>query len=207
MQYLTQKLYFTSDTHFDSERTLSLSIRPFKSIDEMNNTILDNINDICNGGILYHLGDFGNHEFAEKIKVPICLIMGNYEIEEMNSKFHGIFSAYRTHLMKEYGYIDVRYDITMHDDNHDKSKADKLICIHKPSDCLIDRNFYEGERMRAISVDERFYLFGHTHGLQKVKRFGMDVGVDAHHFKPIALDTIWFYKNAIKNHYDTDVWC
>ena len=35
-------LYFTSDTHFGSERTLELSRRPFNSVFEMDETIIKN---------------------------------------------------------------------------------------------------------------------------------------------------------------------
>lgn len=50
-----------------------------------------------------------------------------------------------------------------------------------------------------------FFLFGHIHKLQMVKRNGLNVGVDCHNFFPISLDTVLFYKNAIENHYDENV--
>ena len=74
-------IYFTSDTHFGSKRTLELSKRPFKNTNEMDKTILDNFNNILReNDILYHLGDFGNYEMVSKIKCPVCLILGNYEV-------------------------------------------------------------------------------------------------------------------------------
>ena len=50
-----------------------------------------------------------------------------------------------------------------------------------------------------------FILFGHIHKLQMVKRNGLNVGVDCHNFTPISLETVLFYKNAIENHYDENV--
>ena len=60
---------------------------------------------------------------------------------------------------------------------------------HKPEDCNKDR----------------FNLFGHIHGLQKVKRYGLNVGVDCHYFKPINLEEVLWWKNAIENYYDNNV--
>lgn len=50
-----------------------------------------------------------------------------------------------------------------------------------------------------------FFLFGHIHKLQMVKRNGLNVGVDCHDFAPISLDTVTFYKQAIELHYDENV--
>ena len=38
-----------------------------------------------------------------------------------------------------------------------------------------------------------------------IKRFGLNVGIDCHNFKPIDLDTVLFYDNALKNFYDEEV--
>lgn len=52
---------------------------------------------------------------------------------------------------------------------------------------------------------DRFNLFGHVHQLCMVKKYGLNVGTDCHFFKPIDIDTVLFYKNAIQNHYDFNV--
>lgn len=52
---------------------------------------------------------------------------------------------------------------------------------------------------------DNFFLFGHIHKLQMVKRNGLNVGVDCHNFCPIPLETVSFYKNAILNAYDENV--
>lgn len=43
---LINKVWFTSDTHFNSERTLELSKRPFKTVEEMNNVLIKNWNSV-----------------------------------------------------------------------------------------------------------------------------------------------------------------
>lgn len=53
----------------------------------------------------------------------------------------------------------------------------------------------------------KFLLFGHIHGLQKIKMFGLNVGVDCNNFEPISLEDVQFFRNAIeKGYYDQDVW-
>lgn len=50
-----------------------------------------------------------------------------------------------------------------------------------------------------------FNLFGHIHQLQLVKKYGLNVGIDNFNYFPIDLETIKFYKNAIQNFYDHNV--
>lgn len=66
----------------------------------------------------------------------------------------------------------------------------RLQLIHEPNEAINRGNFF---------------LFGHIHKLQMVKRNGLNVGVDCHDFRPITLDTVLFYKDAIENHYDDNV--
>ena len=55
------KIWFTSDTHFSSERTLELSKRPFKSVEEMDKILIENWNSVVGqNDTVYHIGDFGN---------------------------------------------------------------------------------------------------------------------------------------------------
>ena len=85
------KYLFTSDTHFGSERALELSKRPFQSVDEMNEVMIRNINKAIENVradgeyqdvILYHLGDFGDHQYLKCINCDVVLLMGNYEHNE-----------------------------------------------------------------------------------------------------------------------------
>ncbi|MCQ3936321.1 MAG: hypothetical protein DPW18_04660 [Chloroflexi bacterium] len=68
----------------------------------------------------------------------------------------------------------------------------------------------EGHRFQLIHEPEEatageFFLFGHVHQLQMVKRNGLNVGVDCHFFRPIDLQVVLFYQNAILHHYDDNV--
>ena len=73
-------IWFTSDTHFGAERTLNLSKRPFKSVSEMNNELINNWNNVvAEDDIVYHLGDFGDYTIIKQLKGRVVLVYGNYE--------------------------------------------------------------------------------------------------------------------------------
>lgn len=50
-----------------------------------------------------------------------------------------------------------------------------------------------------VTVNDLFDLF------ISVKRNALNVGVDCHNFRPISIETVEFYRNAIENHYDEEV--
>lgn len=50
-----------------------------------------------------------------------------------------------------------------------------------------------------------FNIVGHIHSLWKVQKNMINVGCDAWNMKPISIDKIIYIYNAIKNHYDANV--
>lgn len=173
-------IWFTSDTHFSSIRTLELSKRPFKTVEEMDETLIKNWNSVVGkDDIVYHLGDFGAYSIVNKLNGKINLIFGNYERKDnltdetlLNFGFNNVYRGDRVLLSLPDNKL-------------------KLNLCHEPSNCIV--------------VGSIFNLFGHIHKTQMVKRFGLNVGIDCHNFFPINLDTVLFYKNAIENHYDDNV--
>ena len=186
-------IYFTSDQHYGSKRTLDLSKRPFKDPDQMDEVMISYFNDVVSDyDTIYHLGDFGDFKNLKYIPEFHYFVLGNYERKEMEEKFHNEFDKYREYLMMEVGFLDVYQ-------NFHYMEKDNVIwkLVHEPHNCDKVNLFYHGQ--------ETFNLFGHIHGRQMIKRYGLDVGVDAHHFRPISFEDVLFYKNAIQNHYDYDV--
>ena len=85
-------IWFISDTHFNHSNFLKFTdadgklIRPFDTIEQMNELIMGNWADTVKpGDIIYHLGDvyFGSHDEAGKMlrKLPgrKRLIVGNHD--------------------------------------------------------------------------------------------------------------------------------
>lgn len=193
------KIWFTSDTHFKSERTLQLSKRPFDSVMEMDNTIINNWNSLIDkNDTVYHLGDFGKYDYIKELNGTVILICGNYEITDIIGKFNSNCEKFKDTLLK-LGFRDVK--IKGYDYNFDYysewiSENDKkwsLNMSHKPSE------------LPNVFALNQFNLFGHIHGLQKVKKRGLNVGIDAHNYEPIDVDTVIFYHEAIRKFYDNDV--
>ena len=204
-KYGCGNIWFTSDTHFHQERAFKLSKRDnvFSSIKEMDIELLSSIENIPKDDILIHLGDVG--EVNSMKRMVSChentiLILGNYETNEM-VKFRLSFSEYRTHLLEDIGFLDVyeNYAILYIDNLNNW-----FFLTHDPK--------YFADRTKELGITYEQYekvrcLFGHIHGRQMIKRFGLDVGVDAHHFKPISIDDVMFYIEAIDKYYDESVFC
>ena len=100
---------FISDTHFGHENVLSQCRPQFQTIEEMNATIIDNINrKMKRSDILYILGDFAFRnaqsavEYLEAIKPKKILILGNHDKdwlkclskEEIDRHFLGVYQQY-----------------------------------------------------------------------------------------------------------------
>lgn len=80
--------YFISDLHFNDANTFNKEKRNirFKSIEQMNSVLLDNINNTCGRqDVLYILGDISNAEYnptllLRKMKCKKILVVGNHDM-------------------------------------------------------------------------------------------------------------------------------
>lgn len=173
------KDWFMSDTHIGHQRTLDLSKRPFNNLEEMDYTLVSNWNSLVYAqDNVYHLGDFGEPKYIKYLSgKDISLLVGNYDNDDFINTLKLYDSEDRVKIIKEKRY---HYNTN-------------LVLIHEPE------NKYEHDGFIS------FYLYGHVHQLSKVKRNGLNVGVDCHNFKPIDMTTVEFYKNAINNFYDNNV--
>lgn len=191
-----RKTFWTSDTHFNQERTFKYSMRGlyFSDLNDMNWQMVSRWNDVVSeGDTVYHLGDFGDFEYLKYLNGNIILLEGNYERD-------GI--SYPTPAQKDLlcDYVKEEYII---------DKMNNLVMTHEPS------------HIEQISAST-FYLFGHIHEKQKVKngvyetceregtgnikyhKYGLNVGVDCHNFAPVSIETINFYRKAIVDVYDRE---
>lgn len=78
--------YYISDLHFDHTNVIKFDNRPFKDVEEMNNTLINNWNSVVKkNDIVYVLGDFcfGNtertNELFNQLSGKIILIRGNHD--------------------------------------------------------------------------------------------------------------------------------
>lgn len=141
-----------------------------------------------NPPILFHLGDIGDIWNIQEIKdlyKRIYLITGNYEenddftITDEGLHSYGITKVFHKKVAVDFGGMT-------------------LALAHNPTDC---------KELIENTDGCKYGLFGHIHGRQTIKPFGIDVGVDAQHFAPISLNDVKFLLNIIdKGYYDQDVW-
>ena len=177
-----QNLFFTSDTHFWHENILKFCNRPFSSIEEMNDTIINNWNSVVKeNDIVFHLGDFcfcGSDKFKElieKLNGRIYLILGNHDWKTIKqwhaTKFEGVYQQ-----------MSIKID------------GRKIYLNHFPFLC------YAGTYYRL--EDAVWQWFGHVHSSDKNKngldnqRLSMlfptqyDVGVDNNNYTPVSFEEV-----------------
>lgn len=85
-------LYVCSDLHFNHGNIIKYCNRPYKHVDEMNKSLLDNWNGVVrNEDSVYYLGDFGlgsaemlYHTFFKNLRGQIHFLRGNHDSEFFN---------------------------------------------------------------------------------------------------------------------------
>lgn len=187
--------WFTSDWHLGEDRIgingkPNLFYRPFKSINEQNNAIMDNFfnSGFEDGDELWHLGDV-------LYNIDEHLLLSPLKVRFPNSKFNLIIGNY------DEGKLDIlkKYFDTVQNDAMILLENSYVYLNHYPIKCK-DLNY---EIVSGCSID--FSLTGHIHGLWKVQKGMVNVGVDAWHFKPVSETEIDFCMNACEKYYDENV--
>lgn len=163
--------YYMADPHFFHESIISLSRRPFNNVEEMNNSIISNINKkVKKNDTLIILGDVCYLkrrkdvdviiELLNRIHAKKQLIVGNHDKKALNLKeFRKCFDK-----------------ISMYDSLHDCGR--KVILFHYPIE------EWDGYFRDSI------HLHGHVHKNEdnlKSIRNRFNVGVDVRGFQPISL--------------------
>lgn len=92
-EYDDKTTFFASDTHFSHKSIIELCNRPFASVEEMNNALIENWNKkVLINADVFLLGDFcfgGQSKWKEifsKLNGRIHLIIGNHDIQSNGFK-------------------------------------------------------------------------------------------------------------------------
>ena len=174
-------------------------------IDKMCMTFIINHNKRVNDNdIVFHIGDFGYYGYADLLKGNHVLIMGNYEYQECKEKYDNDIEKFREDIINRFNFIDVieKYTIDVTALPIFKNIG-SILLTHEPMNCIYDRenNKYIYDQNDFIIMN----LFGHIHEKCKIKRYGLNVGVDSNHYYPVSYDDVVFYFNTILNYYDENV--
>jgi calcineurin-like phosphoesterase family protein len=81
-------VFITSDTHFGHANIIKYANRPFDSVEEMNEALVENWNSVVKqGDKVYHLGDVTMNSKSLEIMSLLngrkCLIKGNHDIQKL----------------------------------------------------------------------------------------------------------------------------
>ena len=170
-------LYFTADSHFNHTNIIKFCNRPFKSVEQMNETLIANWNSVISeDDIVFHLGDFclgGAAEWTkllDRLNGKIYLILGNHDLKNFRQGF-----------IQRFEHVALQMFITV-----DKQK---MYLSHYPFLC------FEG------GYNDVWQPFGHVHTrknntgidaerLQYLYPTQYDVGVDNNDFKPVSFNEV-----------------
>jgi calcineurin-like phosphoesterase family protein len=158
-------VFFTSDTHFGHKKIIEHSHRPFASVEEMDEYIIQRWNAaVKKQDDVWHLGDFNfrskltTEDYFRQLNGKIHMVWGNHD-DDYAKKYRHLFASHQ----------DVKY-LRLH--------GEKITLYHYAQ--RVWRNSHHGS----------WHLFGHSHGnLPDIGR-SMDVGVDAHAFTPVPFEAI-----------------
>lgn len=171
------KILITSDCHFNHENILSYEpeSRPFASVQEMNEKIIENWNKIVEPqDTIYVLGDMFMGQITEippildRLNGKIILIRGNHD------------TANRINLYKERG-IEVK------DIDYISYKGRFFILCHFP---IANEEFVN---MVRNDNSEVVVLYGHVHSNAPVGYVNgtYHIGMDTNNLTPLTLQKIW----------------
>lgn len=181
------KIWFTSDSHFGHKNVIKYCERPFDSIEEMDEILIDRWNMVIDhDDLIICCGDFSltnpksTNEILNKLNGNKVLIKGNHEKSILSNKLNrDMFNG---------GIYDL-LNITVIDDEVEYGFQDIILC-HYPM--LSWNKSHRGS----------WQLFGHVHGMLdndiKLSPNQIDVGVDSNDFRPISYQEVK-EKITIKN--------
>lgn len=175
------RVFFTSDTHWNHAKIMEYCSRPFKTVEEMNETMIKNWNDcVSQEDYIFHLGDFAYGGSAVWLNVlprlngHKYLIVGNHDRQNWRKNYGDWFD-----------YVSYQMFIAVEDK--------KILLSHLPYLCF--PHSYKGS-------ESYWNLHGHVHSgkyrqpesmdpdIERITKLCFptqyDVGVDNNDFKPVS---------------------
>jgi calcineurin-like phosphoesterase family protein len=167
-------MWFTSDNHWGHRNIIEYCRRPFSSVEEMDEAMIERWNKVVKpGDIVYHLGD---------------LMLGpgktlGYRLAKLFIRLHGeIFLIRGNHDRGAKPYLEAGFEGCV--------KECKLYGYTTPDEGPIHLRHAPPARPRAEHQQYRMMLCGHVHERWKQKGKLVNVGVDQWDFTPVHLDTL-----------------
>ena len=162
------EIFFTSDTHFGHTNIIKYCNRPFKTVEEMDETLIERWNSrVGKKDTVYHLGDFmlcrnKYSQYLERLNGKVILILGNHDHHFSKGKLNGFAEV-----------VDMLF--------LDKLEPQLFLCHY-------------AMRVWPNSHRGSINLHGHSHDMLTPAENQMDVGVDSWSFYPVSIPEILTYE-------------
>lgn len=171
-----QNVFFISDSHFQHKNIIKYCNRPFKTVRDMDSTLIKNWNSVVGpDDIVFHGGDFC---FGSKTSWA-------YILDSLNGRKYLTAGNHDVNITPD-KFIDVQhmFNIRITGDPEIASDGQRITISHYPM-----LSWYQSHR-------GAWQMFGHVHGglsnkgELKTSPNQMDIGVDVHDFTPISYETV-----------------
>lgn len=187
-------IWFTADHHFGHANIIKYVNRPFSSVEEMDNTLINRWNDVVGpNDIVYHLGDFTLGTILDfELIVPnlygkLKIVPGGHDHRWLNG-----FDPNDPYMITFHGHpVEILPPLHSLEFPSSGKYPNVIVLCHYPM-LSWDRSHYGST-----------HLHGHTHGTipdsvsddikippGQTKGDRMDIGVDRHKFKPVNLEEV-----------------
>ncbi len=166
--------FFTADTHFDHHNIIRYCQRPYQTVAEMNESLVEKWNSVVSPrDVVYHLGDFTLGDirhftrWASRLNGTIKILPGSHDRQ----------------WLKDFAPSDrlqvIAPLVSLEFPELRQGKYPQVVVLCHYALRVWDRSHYGA-----------WHLFGHSHGQLKGVGLSFDVGVDCTDFTPLSLETV-----------------
>lgn len=169
-------IFFTSDEHYQSPSIIRICNRPFSSVEEMDETMIDRHNEVVRAGdLVYHNGDIylGKRTGANK-----GLEEARSLFARLNGQHYLVLGNHDELARQMTGFIWQKDLARLRSKGLPEGVPDIVLCHYA-----------------LRSWEKRLYgswhLYGHSHGnLPEDGSPSFDVGVDCWDYRPVSIDQV-----------------
>ena len=185
------KVWFTSDLHFAHANIMEPCQRPWTNTDKMDEALIERFNAcVSEDDSVYILGDFAwktPRKYLRRLNGKLFLIRGNHDFRWKRAQFS---LPGKVVWVKDSALIHIEEETT------DYIMGNRLV------DQWVYLSHYP-HRVWPNKGRGTWHLYGHVHGsLDRVYYdVSMDVGVDAHNYMPVSVNTIHNHMLKAKGRY------
>ena len=163
------RIWFTADTHFGHANIIRYCDRPFGSLEEMDEALIERWNErVASGDVVYHLGDVALcspgrlEEILDRLQGTIYLVTGNHERSARACE-------------ERFGWVRDYHELRVNDEEGPNLGAQLVVLFHY------------AQRVWNAAHHGSWQLYGHSHGQlpDDPRLLAIDVGVDCHGYAPI----------------------